>query len=403
VNKRLLYIILTLCTAGAPFCADFGLVLGADGEYSGALSPEGFSAGITASPWFSAAPAENIGIYLSGKMTFSYEEGGEPPAAYFFELERTELKLRPAPGLYLSLGRRPFGDPGGLIASGLFDGLDGGINLGAGRISLGAYYTGLLYKERAEILMTPGDLERYKKPLDSGGLSGYFASRRALFALTGEFPDIRGRMGLSVQALAQFDLNGDAESLHTQYLELRFEAEPLDPLHLSFGGVGELAEGPEGAWGSAAVFAGADWELPGSPADLLSAGFLWTGGRISSGFRAFRPVNGGNAGRIFDGGTGALMRFTLSYRARPARSFSVEAGAGYFIRTDLETLTDAGLDGASGSRLLGGEVYAALVWAPDPAFRFSAGGGAFFPGWGGAYRSGTPVKWKANLGLLASL
>jgi hypothetical protein len=86
---------------------------------------------------------------------------------------------------------------------------------------------------------------------------------------------------------------------------------------------------------------------------------------------------------------------------RPVNSVSLEAGAAYFIRTDLETLGDADLDGASRSRLLGGEVYGSLVWGPDPAFRLSAGCGAFFPG--PSFRKDTPVRWKANLGLIVAL
>jgi hypothetical protein len=383
--------------------ADFGLILGTEGEYADKLSPEGFSVTATASPWFSAVLSEAINLYVSGKVTFEYEENREPPQSYFFEVERTELSLRPAPGLYVSLGRRRFQDPAGLVASGLFDGAGGSVKLGMSRLSLDAYYTGLLYKETAKILMTPGDLDRYGKTFDAEGLEGYFASRRVLLALTGEFPDLTSRTSLSAQALTQFDLNGGLDTLNTHYLELRFAVEPVDPLHLTAGGIGELAQGPDGVqWGMAA-FAGADWELPGTLTDLLSAEFLWTSGRSGERIRAFTPVNSSNAGRVFDGGTGALARAALSYRARPLAVFSAEAGAAYFIRTDLETLGDSGLDGDSDSRLLGGELYGSLVWAPDPAFRFSAGGGAFFPGWGGAYGEGEAVRWKADVGLIISL
>lgn len=407
MKKRLyaivMYSIQLFGIAAAAFGADFGLILGMEGEYADNFSPEGFSVTATASPWFSAVLSEAIDVYVSGKMTFEYEENQEPPQAYFFEAERAEFSLRPAPGVYVSLGRRRFEDSAGLVASGLFDGAGGSVKLGMSRLSLGAYYTGLLYKETAKILMTPGDLERYGKTFDADGLKGYFASRRALLALTGEFPDLTSRTGLSAQVLAQFDMNGDSDTLNTQYLELRFAVEPVDPLHLTAGGVGELAQGPDEVQGSVAAFAGADWELPGSLTDLLSTEFLWTSGRSGGRIRAFTPVSGKNGGRVFDGGIGALMRAVLSYRARPLAGFSFDAGAGYFIRTDLETLGDSGLDSASNSRLLGGELYGSLVWAPGPAFRFSAGGGAFFPGWGGAYREGAAVRWKANVGLIVSL
>jgi hypothetical protein len=399
MTKQALCVIVMMGIAAAVFGADFGLTLGTEGAYAGNVNPEGFSVTATAVPWFSSVLTEKIDLYVSGIMTLDYEEerGTEP----YFEMGRTELKLRPAPAVYLTLGRQRFGDPAGLIASGLFDGAGGGINLGTGRLSLGAFYTGLLCKETARIILTPGDLERYQRPLDAGGLEGYFASRRILLAVTGEFPDLTSRTGLAAQALAQFDANGDAENLNTQYLELRFTVEPADVLHMNLGGLGELAQGSGESWGSAAFFGGADWEVSGPLPDLLSAELLWTGGRISGKFRAFTPVSGTNGGRVFDGGTGALMRAGLSYRARPLAGFSFETGAAYFIRTDVETLGDGALDGDSDSRLLGGEVYGSAVWSPDSVFRFSAGIGTFFPG--GAYREDAPARWNINFGVIVSL
>jgi hypothetical protein len=401
--KNCLCIILTFFIAAVAFGADFGLVLGTEGVYNDSLNPEGFSVNVTASPWVSAVWSGAIDLYVSGKMTFQYEETKEPPEAYFFEAERTELNARPAPGMYLGLGRRRFEDSAGLVATGLFDGAAFSAKFGMSYLSLGAYYTGLLYKETAKIFLTPGDIERYEKPLDSAGLEGYFASRRVLLALTGEFPDLMSRMNLAAQALAQFDVNGDSESLHSQYLELRVALEPVDILHLSLGGVGELAQGQEQTAWSMAAFGRADWEAPGALADMVSAELLWTSGRSGEKIRAFTPVSGKNAGRVFEGGTEALGRAAFSYRARPVKSVSLEAGAAYFIRTDLETLKDKDLDGASGSRLLGGEVYGSLVWGPDSAFRLSAGGGAFFPGWGGAFLKDAAGRWKADFGVIVAL
>jgi hypothetical protein len=397
--KKVLCAIVMICSAAAAFGADFGLILGTEGAFAGNVNPEGFSITATAAPWVSSALTEKIDAYVSGIVTLGYEEEDGPQEPYF-EIGRTELNLRPAPAVYLTLGRQRFRDPAGLIVSGLFDGAGGSINLGMGRLSLGAFYTGLLYKETAKIILTPGDLERYQNPLDMGS-EGYFASRRILLAVTGEFPDLTSRTSLAAQALAQFDVNGDAEELNTQYLELRFTVEPADVLHMNLGGLVELAQGSDEQWGSAAFFAGADWEISGSLPDLLSAELLWTGGRISDKSRAFTPVSGANGGRVFDGGTGALMRAGLSYRARPLAGFSFDTGAAYFIRTDVETLGDADIDGDSDSRLLGGELYGSAVWSPDSVFRFSAGIGAFFPG--GAYREDASARWKINFGVIVSL
>ncbi|MDR1047363.1 MAG: hypothetical protein LBL64_06270, partial [Treponema sp.] len=292
----LMYGILLCGITGAAFSADFGLILGTEGEYADAVYPDGFSVTTTVSPWVSTVFTDTTNLYVSGKMTFSYEEHREPPGSYVFEVERTELTLRPAPGLYLGLGRQRFEDAAGLAASGLFDGAAFNVKLGMSRLSLGAYYTGLLYKETAQILLTSGDRERYQKPLDSDGFEGYFASRRVLMALTADFPDLTSRTSLTAQALAQIDVNDDAEKLHTQYLELRFAADPLDPLHITLGGIGELLQGTDELRGSMAAFTGLDWELPGTVPDLLSAEALWTSGRSGEQTSAFTPVSGRNAG-----------------------------------------------------------------------------------------------------------
>jgi hypothetical protein len=346
---------------------------------------------------------EKINFHASGKLVYDYAESREHPGNFFFELERTELNLRPASLLSITLGRQRFQDVLGMAASGLFDGAESGVQLGIGRLSLGAFYTGLLYKETAKILMTADDLRNYEKPLAAEGWGGYFASRRVLLALTGEFPALLPRINLRAQGLAQFDVNDTSDPLDSQYLELRLTAEALDTLHLDLGALGELIQGAEGIQGSAAVRGGLDWEVPGILNDLLSAKFLWTSGRSGSGVSAYMPVGGITAGNVFDPGLGALMSAALSYRARPLAGLSAGAGLGYFIRTDLETLGDADLDAGSESRLLGGELYGSLIWTPDAALMLNLGGGAFFPGWGGAFREDAPIRWKVNLGVTVSL
>jgi hypothetical protein len=401
--KRYLSIILLLFSAAAAvFALDFGLIAGGEGEYAAALKPGGFSAEGNLSPWFSGVLGERNNFHISGKMTYRYAENREP-GFFLFELERTEITLRPVTALHITLGRQRFQDAAGLVVAGLFDGLGSSLTLGPCRLFLGVYYTGLLYKETANIIMTAGDFQTYGKALEAPDLEGYFASRRVLLSLEGKIPDLTPRISLTVQGLAQFDLNKESETLNTQYLEVQMSAEPADPLYINLGILGELAQGGVDSPWSGAAYAGLDWEVPGALQDMVSGEFRWTMGKAGPGVRAFTPISGGNAGKVFDAGLPALMSGGIRYRSRPLSSFSLEAGGAYFIRTDLETLRDAELDSASESRLLGGEISCSAAWAPDAALRLNAGGGAFFPGWGGAFRADAPVRWKLSLGLLLAL
>jgi hypothetical protein len=401
MKKRITGSIL-LFFAAAAFAADFGVILGGEGQYTGVINPEGFSLTGYASPWVSVVWNERLNVHASGKLAYDYAEKGEGPEGFFFEVERTEVNWRPVSPLTITLGRQRFQDALGMAVLGLVDGAGGSLDIGTGRFSLGAFYTGLLYKESAKILMTSHDLQQYEKPLDGEGLEGYFASRRVLLALTGEFPGLTPRTGLTVQGLAQLDVNDTSDTLNTHYLEIRFRAEPFEPLHFDLGVVGELVQGEEVQTG-AALSGGMDWEVPGAMADLVSAKFLWTSGRSGDKTSAYIPVGGVSMGNIFDPGFRALMSAGLTYQARPLAGLSAGAGAAYFIRTDLESFGDADLDGAAESRLLGGEVYGTLVWVPDPAVRMNLGGGAFFPGWGGAFREDAAVRWKVNVGLIVAL
>jgi hypothetical protein len=64
-------------------------------------------------------------------------------------------------------------------------------------------------------------------------------------------------------------------------------------------------------------------------------------------------------------------------------------------------LKDGELDSTSAERFLGGELYGQLIWAPQSALRFTAGGGVFFPG--GAFVNSADPRWKVSGGVIISL
>jgi hypothetical protein len=401
MKRALFFIVVFLWICGTAFSANFGLVLSPSAEYvsdSGGKGP-GFTG--SAAPWFSTAFGEKAGVYVSGKVTFEYgrEAWKNPPV---FELERTELNFRPVPAAYIVLGRQRYRDSGGMILSGLFDGVSADIGFSRGRLSLGAFYTGLLYKETAKILITAADWERYARPLDYGDFDSYFASRRIVLPLGFTFPDLGARMSLAVNLLAQFDINGDSGTLHTQYLEAVVGIDALDTLRFTVTGIGGAAEDTttDLKFHAAGAF-GVEWNVPGALTDMVHGELRWGSGKISGSVVPFIPVTGIAQGTIFSPSLPGLMNVRASYSARLHKTFSVSAETVVFWRTDTETFKDVELDSTSDERFLGLEAYGLLIWAPQSALRFSAGGGAFFPG--GAFRDDAGIRWKVNGGIILSL
>ncbi|MFP3043748.1 hypothetical protein LQZ19_18205 [Treponema primitia] len=408
--KHVYTLMILILLSAAPYCfsADFGLTLGAAPEYGNAGqntdSSGDFSFTGYVSPWIFGTLREGLSYYVSGRVTLEYEDD-EVTTPLLGELERTELDWRPLPAVFVSAGRQYFADPAALIASGLFDGVNGSLTLGKTRLQAGVFYTGLLYKESAKIIMSAGDIAHYAKPLDYGDTESYFASRRLLTAISGEFPDLTSRTSLTLSGLAQFDLNAyDSDTVQSQYFLGQYSFTPVDVLTLNLAAaVGFTeAEGADLRTGFSAQ-AGAGWEPPGSLRDLAELRIRWSSGAVNDTVGPFLPVSGISQGELFTPGVSALLSLKAAYTARLHEKVSATAQAVYFIRTDTETYADADIDPESSSHLLGGEVYGSLIWAFDSTTRFTVGGGAFLPQLGGVFKTDAPVRWKASAGIIVSL
>jgi hypothetical protein len=261
---------------------------------------------------------------------------------------------------------------------------------------MGAFYTGLLYKETAEILMTPSDVEAY---IDK---DSYFASRRILFSLGAEFPALTPRSSLAANALAQFDVNNNVTSVHTQYLSAKYTHLVMETLSLTGALALGLAENQADTSAHFAFVTGADWEVPGALRDMFRGEIRWSTGAVNENITAFTPVTSIPQGQVFSPTLSGLMTVKGKYITRFHKNFSASAEGTYFIRTDGETLSGADLPPSSG-RLLGGELYGALSWAPVSDFMATIGGGFFFPGMGNVFVPDAPIRWKITAGLVLSL
>jgi hypothetical protein len=390
---------------------------GSIGEWTGARDSGELRYAGSYSPWFSSELGPAAKLYLQAKVGTAYEAGEWRPAdmPVLFEVGRSEVVWRPGnsgsalSALTVEAGRVPFQDPVGVIAAGLFDGFTGSAVVGQARVHAGALYTGLLYKETAGIVMTPSDAAA---AIDT---DTYFASRRVLFSAGAEFPALTAQSSLAANVFLQFDVNGLSGSrgssggtLHTQYLSAAYTHLALETLSLTGAVVLGLAENRDVSTSAAvsaqfAGTAGADWEVPGAPRDMLRGEIRWSTGAVSKTITAFTPVTSIPQGQVFSPTLSGLLTVTGKYITRFHNDFSASAEGTYFIRTDGGATQSGPGYPPSPGRLLGGEVYGALSWAPVSDARATVGGGFFFPGMGTVFASNAPVWWKVSAGVVLSL
>jgi hypothetical protein len=233
-KPRRFLVLLFFCGALPCFAIDFGLALNQSGEFTNNAGDgtQGNYTGIY-SPWLSADFGDTAKLYLSAKISTVYENEAWKPkdVPILGELGRFDFSWRPLPSVFVDIGRIPIEDT--TIAAGLFDGINSSITAGKVRVALGAFYTGLQYKESAKILMTQADVKQYIKPLDSADMDTYFASRRVVISAGVDFPDLSPRTTLFFNTLAQFDVNSisdDDDLLHSSTFRSALPCRPWKAL-----------------------------------------------------------------------------------------------------------------------------------------------------------------------------
>jgi hypothetical protein len=396
-KKPYLCVLLVLLHAGVGFTQDYGLTLRSLPVFTnGDKSYGNFEYTASAIPWFAAPLGERGDVYLSGGISAEYADEEWRPVP---EVYRFEILYRFGSGLRLEAGRFSYREPLKLLMNGLFDGLAFGFDLGKTRLSAGAFYTGLLYKKTAYIMMSPGDYEDYYDR------DHYFASRRLVFALDWNIPAVfNTEAKLDLGIIGQFDLNepddqieGDGK-IHSQYVLAEFTLPFLDRFNAEIGTLlGLIEEDNRGPGFCFAVSGGLAWFPTGGIHDRLSLNAAFSSGAWNDTVRAFLPINTIAQGKVLRPKISGLALVELGYTARLHNTFSTEVQAAYFFRTDSHTYNDPGLNGTSLSPLLGGEVYGGLTWVPVSDISFTLGGGAFFPQLGKAFVSDTSPRWRISL------
>ena len=389
---------LFLLSASLAFSWDFGLWLDQRFEPENKL----FVSKTGLAPWFSWDGGKGLSVYLSGFFSAQYNNSddgysgndGFAKPELLPELTRFALSYQSGQNYSFEVGRIFYTDALGVTASGLFDGFHFDATFAPGTLSAGVYYTGLQYRERAEVLMTRSDRDHYGlDPRQLEDYSDYFASRRLFVPVRWDMP-IGELNNLSFEALFQVDLNGRDDTLHSQYGEIQLDIFALSGLRFSVGAFGEAMEGMEdandlslgfGALGIIGV------ELPLAVSSGLKFTTRYCSGPWNDTVTAFTPISAHALGMVFPGTFSGIWENKLNFDVRVVQSLFFQSALSYYTQTYSEQ--------GSNDYLYGGEVSASFAWQPIDDLQIYFGGGLFFPQLGNIYPTDTGTMWKISAGL----
>ena len=392
VFARGILIVCFLFSLLLPLCAfDFGLIFDQNADYGGLESDGSFTYSASLIPRLYFLFGEENDLYISAGIEAAYGDEW----TFVPELLRTELSLN-FNNLELRAGRMYHSDPLGFIANGLFDGAKVSFDSEAGSFSAGAWYTGLLYKRRANITMSEKDRESYAIALDFEDFTNtYFAPRRFVAALGWEHFGWPFKPKFSL--LGQADLSGD-NPLHSQYVVGKITL-PVKVVVFDLGACLELLQ-DDGKFGTAyAAEARIAWMPPVSISQRLSLLARYASG----GEFAFLPLTTQSQGNILDAKLPGVSMISLDYIARLNSAISAGLKSSCFVRSDLETYNAYPLAAVdSGNYFLGNEFFARLLWAPVSDLQFNLGAGVFLPSLGDVAPNAS-ISWQVKLNIVFSL
>ena len=393
-----LVFILVMFTAVSAFSLDFGLLVAQKVDAENNF----FSYSPAFTPWVSWAGDKGVSFYGSGIFTLTYNKysgemsnlSGWTKPALTPELGRFALVYRKGTDFFLEAGRVSYEDALIFAASEFFDGLRVEMDFPQGTISAGAFYSGFQYKESAKILMTGTDGKIYAEPWAFDNFDAYFASRRALGSFRWDMPLGENNM-LALEALAQFDLNGKEESLHSQYGIAKIDFYPKETMSLALGAIFQAKEHNDIGFGAAfGVFAGFKADVPGDLNDWVDINGKFTSGDWNDNISSFIPITSITQGEIFTGTLAGLARLEAGYHAR-FNSLLAGASLRYFINTADKPMTEG--------KLCGGEIWGSADWQPMDDLRLGFGAGAFLPSLGNAKLYEDKMQWKLSFDLTLSI
>ncbi|MCL2210545.1 MAG: hypothetical protein FWB95_01335 [Treponema sp.] len=395
--KKYLLLSLIIILPAAINAADFSLLtnqyIAVEKKGEGELSFE-YQANIL--PGFGHIFNDSCDIYLSVGITLGWKN----EFTWVPELLRTEFTWLNN-NMVLRFGRINYSDPLGLIASGLFDGLQFSHTSMAGTFSIGAWYTGFLYKKTSYIVMNDRDLTAFNIPFNHKKfMDTYFSSRRLLMSLDWRHPSIADLFQLNAVVTAQIDLpktepDAKTEKFHSQYYTLKAVV-PIKSIDIELGGSLETSQNikPDVNTENGIALAGIInifYKLPVKFSSSISLTGRFATGEADN-LSAFIPLSNKFYGNIFKIRMPGSSLISLGYTARFVPEFGMSFTVSHFLRHDLVSYTAYPLETESTKkRSLGTEFAAKFVWSPFSDLQFNLGGGVFLPVLGNAAPNAKPL------------
>jgi hypothetical protein len=346
-------------------------------------------------------------LYMSVRFSLGREKIGQEGNYFYYlpEITRTELSLRKG-NWGINAGRIYQADPLGFVATGLFDGIRFTHISTDGNISIGTYYTGLLYKKSANVAMTAEEQAHYDSPLGNtidDIYDTFFAPRHVLLSFDYEHPSFLEKLQIKAAITEQMDFSGMDERYHSQYFTLKASL-PYKSFTFDFGTSFEMSlsvlEGEVHYEDAFAFDGGIYWMLPTKLTGRLSLIGRY-GGQIDKG--VFIPVTNKFYGNVLKARLPGISLFSLDYATRPIRNLRTNLSLMYFVRNDLWTYVGYPVDIDNNvGRFLGPEFFTRIVWNPFSDLQVNFGGGIFLPSLGNV-NPAQKYRWYAELSVALML
>jgi len=405
LRNIIIVVVLVILVPVSVMAWDFGFLIDQKVEASGTDGDHDIRYQLGLVPYLSILAGDSSEIFLSGGFNAIHEQDDW---GFYPELLRSTFTWS-SDSAKIQAGRMPYTDPLDFVANGLFDGAQFSYNSRAGVFSVGAWYTGLLNKEKANILITTGDREEYDSKIDMSSFSDtYFASRRFVASLGWEHPAIAEILQLRMAVTGQIDFNDNDDKLHSEYFTLKARL-PVKRFLFELGGGVQIMQvqtpvKDDVFIGLAGDF-GMHWLLPTSFDSRLSLSGQITSGRSDSNdlIAAFIPINTKSVGNVLNAELTGISIFNLNYTARLHRTLSATLSAAHLVRSDLGTYREyPAVEGSDNGYFLGTEFFGRVTWSPVSDLRFELGGGVFTPALGDAGPDREPM-WRLDLSLVFAL